>query len=1033
MRKLVKILLSLVLAAPAVALALGVGEVQLHSALNQRMDAEIKLLSVDPADADTIEVSLASYDDFARVGLERPSSLMFLRFKVEQSPNGEYYIKLSSREAIREPFLDFLLEVKWRSGRVLREYTLLLDPPVSHREAAPAVTAPVTARSVVSAPVVQPASGGEEDEFVPPPSSIPGAVTEKAPVSKAEPTAVVTAAPTPAAPAVSAAPTGSIVYGPVKANETLWSIARKLRPNNDITDQQMMMALLIANPYAFIDNNINRLKKGYVLRIDDLSVLTAMSKAEASREVSRQTRAWQDYRSTIAARAAKRKPVSTAKKTPTAAIGTSKKEPKLELVSPQGKTEQPGKAADGTEEVRQELMLALESSAAQRKENEELQKRLEGLEERLQDMQRLLTLKDSDLAALQDQLREQGQALSLPSTKAEPTTDEASAKPKAQIDAEAPALEATSPAEPDSAVKAGPGSAVKQDQAGATAVPEQAEKAPDEAGPVEKPAAATAAEKPAPANKAAVKRTPVVVPPVEEPGIVDTIFGTINDMLNGTSINLDMLSPDEPLVMYAGGGAVLLILLLLLIKARRKRGGGFQESILTGGSSSMMGSQSDEENSETSFLSDLAISGMGKGTIDTDETEVDPLTEADVFMAYGRHQQAEEVLSKALEKHPERLDVRTKLLEVYYNLQDTEKFVALAATSADGLKAQPGEWDKVAKMGHELAPDNALFAVAAGAVAAAAYAGSAAQESFAGDVLDIGLDLDELTSEMESEGSGGDSGFDLGLDFDDLDEEEPPSTAGGGTDATLETSDSDFDFDLDLGAEVVEESAPSEETELDFDLGGMDETEVSEADSDSDFDLDLGTEDIGSESEGMSLDFGMEDVGSETEGMSLDSGMEEDVGSGTDGMSLDFGSELEDIGSEEEGMSLDFGDTLGADETEAADEEAGLDLGDLDDLDFGDLGLEESTPLAQSTEDDGFDLDMSALESGGDDLGGFGDLDDDGMFSDVDGDEIATKLDLAQAYIEMGDSDGARSMLEEIAEGGNDEQKQQAQALLARI
>lgn len=993
MRKLVKILLSLVLAAPAAALALGVGEVQLHSALNQRLDAEIKLLSVDPAEADTIEASLASYDDFARVGLERPSSLMFLRFKVEQSPSGEYYIKLSSREAIREPFLDFLVEVKWRSGRVLREYTLLLDPPVSHQEPAPSLATPVTTSPVVDAPVVQARAAEEADEFVAPPSAIPAATEpatgQKTPdprVRRPEERVSPAAQAAPSAPAAPAASSESIVYGPVKANETLWSIARKLRRDNGITDQQMMMALLIANPYAFVDNNINRLKKGYVLRIDDLSVLTAMSKAEASREVSRQTRAWQDYRAAIAARAVKRESVTAAQKTPSAAIGTAKKEPKLELVTPDGKAEQPGKAAEGVSDVKQELMLAMEGAAAQRKENEELQKRVEGLEERLQDMQRLLTLKDSDLAALQDQLAEQGQALSLPSrqgesadvVKAAPEVDGAT-EPKGVAPAEPGAT--VKPAEP--AVGAAPqqdkpaGAVPEQDKPAAGGEPEQVEKAPDEAAPAEKSAPETAVEKPAPVNKPAVKKPPVVIAPPEEPGFVDTMFGMISEM--GASFGTMSLA--DPMIM-AIGGAVLLILLLLLLKVLRSRGGGFQESILTGGSSSMMGA-GDELNNETSFLSDLAISGMGKSTIHSDEGEVDPLTEADVFMAYGRHQQAEEVLSKALDKHPERLDVSSKLLDVYYNLQDKDKFVALASRSADSLKSKPGEWDRIAVMGRELVPENALFAATAGAVASAAFAGSAAHENFDADVLDIGLDLDELTSEMEGDGSGNDSGFDLGLDFDDLDEDETPLAASGAPQAAVETSGSDFEFDLDLGDETVEESAPVSDEGFNFDLGGMDEVESTAPESTDEFDLDFGAGDIGSDADE---------------------------------------------------LSLDFSDAFGSDDVETADDEGGLDLGALGDLDFGDLGgLEENTPQAESAEDEGFDLDMSELESIGSDLGGLGDLDDDGMFSDGDGDEIATKLDLAQAYIEMGDNDGARSMLEEIVEGGNDDQKQQAQALLARI
>jgi len=947
-RKLVKTLLSLLLVAPAAALALGLGEVQLHSALNQRLDADIKLLSVDPAEADTIDVSLASYEDFAKVGLERPASLMFLRFSVEQTPSGEYYIKLTSKETVREPFLDFLVEVKWRSGRVLREYTLLLDPPVSHREAAPAITAPTAGPSVA----VKPAE--PEEEFIAPPSSIPVAPGVKTPAAPAAPRAKAQAAPAeprakaPAAPArtvpaqPAAAPSGSIAYGPVKANETLWRIAQKLRPNKDVTVQQMMVALLVANPYAFIDNNINRLKKGFVLRIDDPSVLTAMSKAEAAREVSRQTREWQDYRSTVAAKASKRQAVSTTEEVPSTAVGTAKKEPKLELVVPEGKAEKPGsKAATADESVKQELMLALESSAAQRKENEELQKRVQGLEEQLKDMQRLLTLKDADLATLQKQLSEQGQALPLPSGKTEPaaplTKPEEQAVPEAPAKAEAPATEEAGQAE--------------QVQAPAeTVIPEKP------AAEVKKPEPAA---KPAP-KKPVAKKPVVPPPPVEEPSMVDMILG---DFLGSNMLG-------DPIMMAAGGGVVLLILILLMVMIKRRRSGGFQESILSGGTSSMLGAKDEDESDETSFLSDLAISGMGMGgaSIDTDEGEVDPITEADVFMAYGRNQQAEEVLNKALEKNPGRNELIAKLLEVYYNLKEADQFTALADKSASSLKKDVELWERIAAMGHELSPGNSLFISTEGHGGPAAKVPAGKSEPITEDVLDIGLDLDELTAEMESDGAYTDTGFDLGLDFDELGEEEVEPAADTGKKKAVDelVAEDESTFDFDLGA--IDEEPAIEEAATDFELGTIEEAPAFEA---------------------------------------------------ADEFDLDFGS--------------------GA-EMEMASEEAGLDLGELGDLDFGDLGLEssaeESAPQIEQADEDAFSLDMSGLdmEEAGDEMqafGDLGDLDDEGLLADSD--EIATKLDLAQAYIEMGDSDGARSMLEEVAEVGTDDQKQQAQELLARI
>jgi pilus assembly protein FimV len=444
----------------------------------------------------------------------------------------------------------------------------------------------------------------------------------------------------------------------------------------------------------------------------------------------------------------------------------------------------------------------------------------------------------------------------------------------------------------------------------------------------------------------------------------------------------------DPIMMAAGGGAVLLILVLVLVMIRRRRGGGFQESILSGRVSSMM-NENAEAGAETSFLSDLAVSGMGGGAIHTDEGEVDPLTEADVFMAYGRHQQAEEVLKKALDKNPERIELTAKLLEVYYNLRDTDQFLAQAEEHAEELKSDTELWGRVAPMGHELLPETPLFEVAEGVEAPVATAPAAKPEPISEDVLDIGLDLDELTAEMESEGAGGE--LDLGLDFGSLEEEAEPAGEAPAPVSEAEEEPGAFEFDLDLGAEEApeEEAAPA----FELDLGG-EEAEQEPAPEETGFELDLGE-------------------------------LEE-----------------EHAPAAEEEETLDFGLELGA-EAKAEEEETGLDLGGLEDFDFGDLGLEsaeEETAVQAEPAEEELGLDMGELETATagmeeteqlpsfDDLG---DLDEEGLLSDSE--EITTKLDLAQAYIEMGDNDGARSMLEEVAEAGNDEQKQQAQELLAKI
>jgi pilus assembly protein FimV len=296
-------------------------------------------------------------------------------------------------------------------------------------------------------------------------------------------------------------------------------------------------------------------------------------------------------------------------------------------------------------------------------------------------------------------------------------------------------------------------------------------------------------------------------------------------------------------------------------------------------------------------------------------------------------------------------------------------------------------------MGHELSPEDPLFEVVEGIAAPAVMAPVERAEPISEDILDIGLDLDELTAEMESEGAGHDLGLELGLEFGNL-EEEPKPAAG----AAEEEAEVPYEFDLDLGAE--EEPGEEAAHEFELDLGAEEEPGKEAA---PEFELDLGPE------------AAAEEVAEEETGFEFELGEMKDV------ETLDFGLET-------------------AAETEATEETAGLELADLEDFDFGDLGLEtaieEGAPEAGKAEEE-LSLDMSELESPAEELvgtgefGDLGDLDEEGLLSDSE--EIATKLDLAQAYIEMGDNEGARSRLEEVAETGTDEQKLQAQELLAKI
>ena len=900
-RKLVLSLLSLIVMVPMSGWGLGVGDIRLNSFLNQPLDAEIELLSVKESDAESMTVKLASHEIFARFGIERPASLMFLKFALVKGSDGRYKVKVTTKNPVREPYLNFLLDVNWRSGRQLREFTLLLDPPeVMGQQSAPATTAPTTSTDSTSQPTATT-------------TTAPGATTPRA-----APAAAPVYAPAPVA--------GEMVYGPVKSEDTLWSIAKRMRPSQDISINQMMVAIQRANPDAFVDGNINRLKKGKVLRIDDPALLRAMDRTEAFREVMRHDQEWQDYKQMAAEGAAKQvtgmTPMQEAPSTAAA------EDARLELVAPvkgdQETTAGAGGEGAADSNLQNELMMAMESVEAKSRQNEELKARLQELEEQMGSMERLLTLKNDDLAALQQQLQEQG------IEPAPVSPDEPVAEPETAV---TPEDELTAEAETeakDAEVAAVEEEVVSEEK------PAEVVSQPVEPKPVVKP-------KP-------------VTPPAPAPSLIDELLG-------------------NQMAVIGGGVLLILLLILAMIMVRRRRQGSFQESILSGGTSSMLKSAEEgDASSQTSFLSDLTVSGMGEGA--GDEGEVDPLTEADVYMAYGRYQQAEELLKDAIAKAPRRHELTVKLLELYHSTKNVESFSSVAEESQTALKDNEAHWNKVLAMGYELAPNNPLFS--AGAEVDEAVGSEADEAAASEEVLDIGLDMDALTEEMESttETGGDEFDFDLGLDLGDAGEAEAAKKESAGTDVASSEAiedvplNSEESFDLDFTAtssHALETTEPASEEPAADDASTVD------------FDLDF---ELPSES------------GVETEA---------EKPASTEG-GLDFDSSALDLPKEEDASS----------ETESA----GLDMGDFN---LDDFNLDDTV----SDETSGAEADSDILA----DLGDLGDLGEE----PGDASEVSTKLDLARAYVEMGDNDGAREMLEEVVEDGNDEQKREAQELIQKL
>ena len=264
--------------------SLGLGELELESALNQRFQAEIELTNVRGLEIEEILPNLASQKDFDRIGVERGYILVDLRFKVLRKDDGKLFVVVTSSKPIVEPFLNFLVEVLWPNGRILREYTVLLDPPVfGDGIAEPIAETRVQERQVAAERRPAPDARSNVSQ---------NAIVQRSQVPPKKP---VESQADSAGRAASEGQINSQEYGVTGLGDTLWKIALKVRPNPSVTVQQTMLALKDANPDAFINNNINLLKAGHVLRIPDAEQIRAHSIAAAVAEVRVQNEEFVTY------------------------------------------------------------------------------------------------------------------------------------------------------------------------------------------------------------------------------------------------------------------------------------------------------------------------------------------------------------------------------------------------------------------------------------------------------------------------------------------------------------------------------------------------------------------------------------------------------------------------------------------------------------------------------------------------------------------------------------------------------------------
>ncbi len=910
---------------PLGVLALGLGEIHTHSALNQHFKADIDLISISQDGLQDVRARLASPEAFAKSGIDRPFMLSGLIFTPSLSSDGRPIIAITSKVPVREPFLNFLIEVNWPKGRLQREYTVLLDPPVTLARKPPALEAP----RISTAPARQP---GQASQFQP----LPIGDTPSARI---------------------ASEFGSREYGPIRPNDMLWEIAKTLRREGE-TVEQVMLALLRYNPDAFVRNNVNNLKKGVILRLPVDADVTGLSHRQARREFLAQTREWRQEREQSVMTASSEQGAAPV----AGVIPKSEVSDRLELVSTKADDsdetkDQGDKAAQDKKlsSLEQRILLTQEESESARQENKTLQTRIRELEAQLNDVQRLLTLKNDQLAELQTTQRivaEKSEAIE--------SADEQTAVTAVASDlVDLPFQEGEVIEEVD--IEAVVEAAVRSGQTTS-----------------EMPAVAA---EPAKIEKPEQPERPVS-PPVSPPETLEKPEAALPPVAQAPKKNgfLEILKDNTTLMGTIGAVAVLLIGLLWLILRRRKEAEAeFAESILmTPESEAEAGMTSGETGSinesseETSFMSDFSPSDID--ALQDETGEVDPISEADVYIAYGRYQQAEELIKQAIERYPDREELKYKLLEIHYSAKNSAQFFQLAGELRQaGLeKAKPEIWAKIAGMGKELDPKHVLFTVAAAGI------GLSGSDD---ELDDLGLNLGsefaqgvELPASLGANQPNQETAEDSGsMDLSELEK--------------LDEMDPDIlESDLSLGSEFLNSLDSEQYTDT---VESKDEPDLLE-----DIDLD--------ELEAIS-----EFVGPESDdNLTLDSSL--DALSDLTSHDLDGAERNSNSAGEADRVGLEDSEPLEDLDLESLEKELELLSGDL--AEKPDTGTEAdalSTPEEVETSSNILEFDTT--------------------------DEVTTKLDLARAYVDMGDAEGAKSILEEVASEGSEEQKGEAQELLQNI
>jgi pilus assembly protein FimV len=782
--------------------ALALGRITVQSALGEPLRADIDIPEITPEEAASLRATVASPEAFRAAGLEYSPAVGNLVITLQQRPGGRMFLRLTSDRSVNEPFIDLILEANWSSGRIVRDYTMLFDPPNLRPASPPAASV----AQVPAAPATRPVAPAPAPAPLPPASVAPPSIPARPAPAPAPRPAVAAPAPVQQAAARPAPAPADGRKVTVQAGDTAGKIAAANKPASVSLDQ-MLVALLRANPDAFIAGNINRVKAGAVLDLPSAEQAGLVEPGEAGRTVVAQSRDFNEFRRKLA------EGVPTSQVAAADRQATGKLQAKVEDKKPAAAAPDKLTLSKGAVQAK-----AAEDKIAKERQAKEAATRVAELNKNIAELSKM------------------GAATSpVPATPSAPAAAAAAAASKPAVavaaGAVAPAVAtvASAPAAVPPVVSASaPAAASVTAPASAAAsapapIPAVAASAP---APTATPAPAAAAKPPAP------KPAPV---PEPEPSFVDELLG-------------------NPLIPAAVGGLLALVLGFLFYRSRQRK----------------KSTQVDSSFLESRLQPDSFFGASGGQRIDTNEGgptgssmvyspsqldaagDVDPVAEADVYLAYGRDLQAEEILKEALRTTPQRVAIHGKLLEIYSKRRDAKAFEMVATDAYNLTRGEGPEWEHICELGQELDPSNSMYRPGGQPTGGTGTVAMAAIPAASGNDFSMATATHVLPT-AAAQAAAPSVDLDLDLDFS-LGDDEPPGP-GTGPDllattpmqleptvaftATPPPQSLDMDFgsgtvalppsgvpDLPpIAAEPVRLSAPDltlSENELSFSLDGLD-------------------------------------------------------------------------------------------------------------------------------------------------------------------------------------------------------------------